>query len=201
MPLDEQWRIDLLLGTETVVFGRVRLPDAGTIVGTGQRSGTRNYDDQYEWLPSFRQGVIKTNGVATQAEKELSRQTPDHDAGLLPKDANGFWGGSIVEFGDVAIATWAAVGGIGGIMAFLKLLKEMKSFWSTGRPIEVTLRDGTKIKVSSEKDVDAAIAAIQKLEGRLSVTEKEESKKQPEVPPHKDAVTTTETKTPDTPTV
>jgi hypothetical protein len=164
MNAEQNWTVEMFLGTETAVFGRIRTPERGTVVGFGR---TKTYDD-HPWLNSFRDGAIQCGGEVEQRAAELSMRFPDRDAGLLDEDQMGFWGGSEVQFADFVLATWGAVGGAAGVIAFLRMLREVQAFWTGDQTVEVTLKDGTKVRLSSKSGIDVAVAAIQALEHQLS---------------------------------
>jgi hypothetical protein len=161
MPIDDTWRVERVLGRETFVSGRIRL-EGNEIIGTG-RSNKRSYDLEHEWLQTFRNAAESTGGAFVEREMVLSQSSPDRDAGLLRDDEEGYFGGWITSVADVAVATWAAAGGVKGITEFLKLLKELKSFWTKDATVEVTLAGGEKVTLSTAGDVNYILQKIDAL--------------------------------------
>ena len=163
MTSSKEWRIEVSLGQELAVFGRIRGHGGhGEIVGYGRKP--RNYEQDYNWLTQIRESVVGSGGSVTLDEIRLWERCPDREAGLLKENEAGFYGGSEVMFLDVLLATWSAAGGIAGITAFLKMLKEIRSFWSSKVSIQITLPDGAKIQVSKEGDINDAFELIDQFE-------------------------------------
>ncbi len=158
------WSVEVFLGTELVVFGRIR--EHGHVVeGNGQR--TRTYEE-LPWLVPFRSAAANAGATLQNREEQRSSRCPDRENGLLSDDEHGFFGGLEVDVSDFVIATWGAVGGASGVIAFLRMLKEIKTFWKGDRSVEVTLKDGTKVKLVDESGIEVAVAAITALEERAA---------------------------------
>lgn len=156
------WTVSIILGKDTRLSGQIEGFGGGKLIGDGTRHiGKPDYDERYEWLSGLRDAVIGNSGSVVEKEIELSRRRPSNENDR----SDGVLGGTEIEIADIFWASWSALGGIKGIIAFLKMIKEFKGLWESNRSIEVTMRDGTKFKVSNVKDIELAIKAIKKLEG------------------------------------
>lgn len=174
MSQSDDWTIEVYLGGETAIFGRIRESDGLVAQGEGRQNGQYNQT----WLVPFKDSATQHGGAVKQRETELSRRCPERESGRLPEGAHGFFGGSVVTFADYVVATWGAVGGAAGILAFLKILRELQSFWKTNQSVKITLKDGTKVELHDKSGIDVAIAAINALEENLNKRMEEDGRHQ-----------------------